>query len=332
VVTAETEAGLAVGTQLARGLGASGRAIKSLTDALRLEMMAHGTELAERLAEPAAPAAGGQGGASSEQQAVSVFKFDQTKAPAFSDDPISPDAPGECCPAAVLLLMLLNAAGWRHTRARAPQSLAIACRALPSRLPRPHPHHLLQMAWAAASCPPSSPPSAAAARTLRMMCWLPPSAAAARPRPWEMGGLLAWAACCPTPMTRMMAGCQVRSAGGPGCRAGLGVLWLGGVGLGWLMCCWPLLMWVCGRYSSGCRACAGRAGAGRGCCSAPASAATHFPLFPPLTFFLSVRPLPVFLLDGSELCPLPWDAEGGAERPDGSQQVANASAAAKEQS
>ena len=51
MVTAETEAGLAVGTQLARGLGASGRAIKSLTDALRLEMMAHGTELAERLAE-----------------------------------------------------------------------------------------------------------------------------------------------------------------------------------------------------------------------------------------------------------------------------------------
>ena len=116
VVTAETEAGLEVGSQLARGLGASGRAIKSLTDVLRLEMVAHGTQLAERLAEPAAPAAVGQGAASGEQQAVSVFKFDQSKAPAFSDDPISPDAPGGCC-----CWCAGWCAGWQNTRAQAAQ-------------------------------------------------------------------------------------------------------------------------------------------------------------------------------------------------------------------
>lgn len=82
VVIAETEAGLAMGTQLAQGLGIAPRAVKSLAGVMRVEMGNHSTALALQISEGSA------------SQAVSVFKFDQSKAPAFTDDPINPDMPG----------------------------------------------------------------------------------------------------------------------------------------------------------------------------------------------------------------------------------------------
>ena len=83
VVIAEAEAGLVVGSQLARGLGVPDRAIKGLAGVLRAEMGSFAAELAVRAA--------GEGKDSSE--AASVFRFDQAKSPAFTDDPISRDEP-----------------------------------------------------------------------------------------------------------------------------------------------------------------------------------------------------------------------------------------------
>lgn len=82
VVTAETEAGLAVGSQLARGLGVSPRAVASLASAMRAEMDA-------RLAEEVEAGVDSTGSKSNQME---VFKFDQSKAPAFSDDPINSDS------------------------------------------------------------------------------------------------------------------------------------------------------------------------------------------------------------------------------------------------
>lgn len=79
---AEAEAGLVVGSQLSRALGVPERAIKGLAGVLRTEMGAYSAELARRLAvDPEA------------RKAASVFRFDQSKAPAFTDDPISRDEP-----------------------------------------------------------------------------------------------------------------------------------------------------------------------------------------------------------------------------------------------
>ncbi|KAI3436796.1 hypothetical protein D9Q98_006207 [Chlorella vulgaris] len=83
VVVAEAEAGLVVGGHLARELGVPNRAILGLTSILRAEMSAFTSQLALSLA------------ASSEapSETAWIFKFDQGKAPAFTDDPISPDVP-----------------------------------------------------------------------------------------------------------------------------------------------------------------------------------------------------------------------------------------------
>lgn len=80
---AEAEAGLVVGGHLARELGVPNRAILGLTSILRAEMSAFTSQLALSLA------------ASSEapSETAWIFKFDQGKAPAFTDDPISPDVP-----------------------------------------------------------------------------------------------------------------------------------------------------------------------------------------------------------------------------------------------
>ncbi|KAL4424973.1 hypothetical protein ABPG77_002858 [Micractinium sp. CCAP 211/92] len=81
VIVSETEAGLAVGSQLARGLGVPARTVSSLASVMRRELDARAAELAAAGADPAA-----------DGPAVPIFKFDQTKAPAPSDDPISSDS------------------------------------------------------------------------------------------------------------------------------------------------------------------------------------------------------------------------------------------------
>ena len=89
VVSAATEAGLAVGSSLARGLGVPGRTVAGLTDALRSELDARAAELAEQLH---APARSGSEGEKAEPNKVSIFKFDQSKAPTPYDDTIASDS------------------------------------------------------------------------------------------------------------------------------------------------------------------------------------------------------------------------------------------------
>lgn len=81
MIVSETEAGLAVGSQLARGLGVPTRTVSSLASVMRRELDARAAELAAAGADPAA-----------DGPSVPIFKFDQTKAPAPSDDPISSDS------------------------------------------------------------------------------------------------------------------------------------------------------------------------------------------------------------------------------------------------
>lgn len=68
-----------MGSQLARGLGIPGRAVSTLASVMRAELNAQAAQLAESRQDP------------SQGSVVTVFKFDQTKAPAFTDDPISSD-------------------------------------------------------------------------------------------------------------------------------------------------------------------------------------------------------------------------------------------------
>ncbi|PRW56322.1 K(+) efflux antiporter chloroplastic [Chlorella sorokiniana] len=87
VISAAAEAGLAVGSSLAKGLGVPGRAVSSLADVLRQELDVRAHQIAEEKR-----IAGGKSGEEGEAQAVSVFKFDQSRAPAFSDDQIERDS------------------------------------------------------------------------------------------------------------------------------------------------------------------------------------------------------------------------------------------------
>lgn len=70
-----------MGSQLARGLGVPTRTVNSLAGVMRQELDVHAAELAAAGADPAA-----------DGPAVPIFKFDQAKAPAPSDDPISSDS------------------------------------------------------------------------------------------------------------------------------------------------------------------------------------------------------------------------------------------------
>ena len=90
VVTAETEAGLAVGGLVARELGVASRAVASLSDVLRRDMDARSHEMAEEMHAPGAAGASAPGGG--ESAATGVFKFDQTRSPTVADDAIESDA------------------------------------------------------------------------------------------------------------------------------------------------------------------------------------------------------------------------------------------------
>lgn len=70
-----------MGSQLARGLGVPTRTVSSLASVMRQELDARAAELAAAGSDPAA-----------DGPAVPIFKFDQAKAPAPSDDPISSDS------------------------------------------------------------------------------------------------------------------------------------------------------------------------------------------------------------------------------------------------
>lgn len=89
MVSAAAEAGLAVGTSLARGLGVPSRAVAGLADVLRVELDNRSIQMAHELGSGGPSQSGAEADGTT---AVSVFKFDQAKAPAFSDDPISPDS------------------------------------------------------------------------------------------------------------------------------------------------------------------------------------------------------------------------------------------------
>eukprot|EP00887_Chlorella_sp_A99_P002617 scaffold6.g2617.t1 len=125
VTSAECEAGLALGAQLAEALGAPPRAAAALAAALREDMRERQGQLAALVEARAAAARGGGGGAAAAAEAgaagalrptsggvfsvlESVFKFDQSKAPAFaSDDGGGGEAPGgAAAPAAGALASL----------------------------------------------------------------------------------------------------------------------------------------------------------------------------------------------------------------------------------
>jgi hypothetical protein len=82
VVIAEAEAGLVVGSRLARGLGVPDRAVRGLAGVMRTEMTGFAAELAARLTAD-----------SGATQLATVFKFDQSKSPALTDDTIVADEP-----------------------------------------------------------------------------------------------------------------------------------------------------------------------------------------------------------------------------------------------
>lgn len=99
VVSSSTEVGLAVGSSLARGLGVPPRAVTGLADVMRAELDAFSAQLAAEM-HAARDNSNGKGkgsgsGSGSDEgagKALSIFKFDHSKAPAFSDDPIRMDS------------------------------------------------------------------------------------------------------------------------------------------------------------------------------------------------------------------------------------------------
>lgn len=157
---------MAVGSQVARALGVSPRTVASLADVMRVELDSRAAELAEELhAGPAAKAK--RGGEESAAPRVSIFKFDQSKAPALSDDPIAPDSPGGLAPTG-RRPWAAGAPGGRHTCSAPAVPPAVqlgtlhaavafaacapptACALLPRLLAPPQ---SWRAAWAAACCP-----------------------------------------------------------------------------------------------------------------------------------------------------------------------------------